>query len=314
MPVGDPLEIGRRGAIGPRIPGRVARRPDTDAGFAAVIRVPAMSTARWAAPEIDRLVLSVNGAVGPRHGERLLGVAREAGLDALAPLPNLAGFIRAGTLTDEIATLRMRYADPAAILANLGDLVDRGVLERRGDRYVAAERLLPLLDALDEAVTDVASSTWARHGELVEAVSTAAARIGAAAGPDHVVAVTRRDLGDPDDPSFRLLGRLITVRLIRQHDHAVSWIGRHLTAAEMPVMTDLWHGDAVEPDRPGLGALVERGYAEVDPVRLTARGRRVRDAIEDDTNALAQRAFDALGEDDGAEFVDGLRRLPSATD
>ena len=282
-------------------------------GFVLRIRVPAMSTARWAAPEIDRLVLSVNGAVGPRHGERLLGVAKEAGLDALAPLPNLAGFIRAGTLTDEIATLRMRYADPTVIRAGLGDLVDRGVLKRNGDRYAATERLVPLLDALDEAVTDVASSTWARHAELVDAVSSAADRVGEAAGADHVVAVAHRDLGDPDDPSFRLLRRLITVRLVRQHDHAVAWIGRHLTAAEMPVMTELWHGDVVDSDRPGLAGLVERGYAELDPVRLTARGRRVRDAIEDDTNALAQRAFDVLDDEDGAELVDGLRRLPSAT-
>ena len=33
---------------------------------------------------------------------------------------------------------------------------------------------------------------------------------------------------------------------------------------------------------------------------------------EDDTNAFAQRSFEVLGEEAGAELVDGLRRLPSA--
>ncbi len=173
--------------------------------------------------------------------------------------------------------------------------------------------MAPLLDAIAEAQASVVSSAWGPHPELMATVSDHAARVGAAAPADHLVAVAHRQIAEPEDPAPRLLRRLTTLRYLRQHDHAAAWLGRHLTATEMPVFTALWHDETVEDDRPGLASLVDRGYAEADPVRLTARGRRVREAIEDDTNAFAQRSFDVLGDEAGAELVDGLRRLPSAT-
>jgi DNA-binding MarR family transcriptional regulator len=273
-----------------------------------------MSTARFAAPEVDRLVLSASAGVGQRHGERLRGIATELGLDGVSPLPtNVAPFLLAGVLTEQIATLRMRYADPAMVTGHLAGLVEKGLAMRQGDRFAATDRLVPLLDAIAEAQASVASSAWGTHAELVATVSDHAARVGAAAAADHLVAVAHRQIAEPEDPSARLLRLLTTLRYVRQHDHGSAWLGRHLTAGEMPVFTALWHDEAVEADRPGLSSLVQRGYAEADPVRLTARGRRVREAIEDDTNAFAQRSFDVLGEEAGAELVDGLRRLPSAT-
>jgi DNA-binding MarR family transcriptional regulator len=274
-----------------------------------------MSTARFTAPEIDRLVLSANAGVGQLHGERLRGIAAELGLDGVAPLPtNVAPFLQAGVLTEQIATLRMRYADPVMVTGHLAGLVEKGLAVRReDDSYAATERMVPLLDAIAEAQASVVSPVWGPHPELMATVSDHAARVGAAAPADHLVAVAHRQIAEPEDPAARLLRRLITLRYVRQHDHAAAWLGRHLTATEMPVFTALWQDEAVEADRPGLASLVERGYAEADPVRLTARGRRVREAIEDDTNAFAQRSFDVLGEEAGAELVDGLRRLPSAT-
>ena len=41
-----------------------------------------MELAREAAPEIDRLVLSVNGIASTRLDEQLLGPARELGLES----------------------------------------------------------------------------------------------------------------------------------------------------------------------------------------------------------------------------------------
>jgi DNA-binding MarR family transcriptional regulator len=272
-----------------------------------------MSTARVAAPEIDRLVLSVHAAVAPRHGDRLRALAAEVGLDGVSPLPNnVAPFLRAGVLTEHVATLRMRYADPAMVTGHLAGLVEKGLAERDGDAYVATDRMVPLLDAIAAAQASVASSAWGPHPELVATVSDHAVRVGAAAPADHVVAVAHRQIVEPDDPAARLLRRLTTLRYVRQHDHAAAWLGRHLTAVEMPVLTALWHDEDVDDDRPGLASLVERGYAERGPASVTARGRRVREAVEDDTNAFAQRSFDVLGDEAAAELVDGLRRLPSA--
>lgn len=42
--------------------------------------------------EIDRLVLGVNRQVGPRHGEWLMKVARDLGLDSLELIPHLGEF------------------------------------------------------------------------------------------------------------------------------------------------------------------------------------------------------------------------------
>ena len=43
---------------------------------------------------------------------------------------------------------------------------------------------------------------------------------------------------------------------------------------------------------------------------LTAAGRELREAIEDDTDARAQRSFDVLDSDAAGEFLDALRTLP----
>ncbi|CAN5402378.1 MAG: helix-turn-helix domain-containing protein [Acidimicrobiia bacterium] len=271
-----------------------------------------MTTAQLAAPEIDRLVLSLNSAVGARHGAHLGALAGDLGLDGLGMLPGLGDFLAAGVLCDRIAASRMRYRHPDEITGWLGDLVAKGLAERRDGVYAPTERSTPLLGALAEAVTDVASSAWGGHPELVGTIGAAASRVAAAVPSDHIVAATHRDIPEPDDPSGRLFRRLSTLRYIRQHDHVEAWRRRHLSAEEMTVMTPLWHDQRVDLTHPGLAALVAKGYAETGPSRLSDKGRRVRDAIEDDTNTWAQQSFDVLDPPAAAGFVDSLRRLPSA--
>ena len=67
-----------------------------------------MGIAREAAPEIDRLVLSVRN-LGPERTEHLAELARDQGLETLELLPHFADFLLAGVLTNELAALRMRY-------------------------------------------------------------------------------------------------------------------------------------------------------------------------------------------------------------
>lgn len=76
-------------------------------------------------------------------------------------------------------------------------------------------------------------------------------------------------------------------RHIRQHDHAAAWLGQELTVAEVIAMTGLWNGEDVAPGD-GVSLLVARGLASDDPPAI----------------------FSALGENETAEFLAVLRRLP----
>lgn len=269
-----------------------------------------MSTARTAAPEIDRLVLSVNRAVGPRHGPQLQALAAEVGLDSLEMLPNLYDFLAAGRLTPELARLRLRYAPGEAVEQRLGEFRDKGLLEEWEGSTGASPVFRPLLDALATARAEVAASAWSNYPDLVATAADAAATVASATSDDHVVAVVHRDMPEPAELEARLFHRLTTLRYIRQHDHAEAWLRRHLTAAEMVAMTELWHGESIDGDHPGLAGLEAKGYTEDGS--LTDQGRQVRQSIEDDTDALAQASFDVLEPVSATALMDALRRLPSA--
>jgi hypothetical protein len=123
------------------------------------------------------------------------------------------------------------------------------------------------------------------------------------------VAAVHRALPAPEDPFLRLHSRLVTLRYIRQHDHAAAWLGEGLTAPEILALTGLWNGEDLAPGE-GLSKLVDRGLASDDPAALTDAGRNMRAEIEADTNDRSQMIFSALGEKQTAEFLTVLRRLP----
>jgi hypothetical protein len=141
-----------------------------------------------------------------------------------------------------------------------------------------------------------------------------AGEIGDAASDDHVVAVAHRRLAQPADPYLLLQHRLVTLRYIRQHDHAIAWLAKGLTAADMVVMTKLWQTNQEGEPGNGLARLIELGFVEGDPPRLSSAGRQVREAIELDTNERAQQTFDVVNQRAANEFLAALRRLPGAID
>ena len=257
------------------------------------------------APEIDRLVLAVNNAV---DGASLSEAAGERVLDWTL-LNGLGDFMVAGVLTEEIATLRSRYRPRDVVLDRLHDLEQQGLLERRGSALAATDELRPLIETLTDARADAASTMWRGHEDDVEQASRTAQALGALASDDHVVAAAHRALPAPEDPFLRLHSRLVTLRYIRQHDHAAAWLGQGLTVAEIVDMTGLWNGEVVAPGH-GLSQLVTRGLASDDPPTLTDAGRNMRMAIEADTNDRSQEILSALGENETAEFLALLRRLP----
>lgn len=269
-----------------------------------------MNLAAAAAPEIDRLVLSVSEGVVRTHGASLVGLARERGLDSLEFLPHLGDFLLADALTRELAMRRLPYAPPERVGRRLDELADKQLIQQRGPALGATDAMRPLLEALITALADVAVTAWRGHEEDVGTASRLAWEIAQAASDDHVVAVVHRAIPQPADPYLRLHRNLVTLRYVRQHDHVMAWRARDLSAPAMMVMTQLWQGGAVDGPGEGLTRLVELGFAIDDPPALTTEGRVTRDAIEDDTNARARETFDVPGEDAAATFLEAVRRLP----
>lgn len=273
-----------------------------------------METAREAAPEIDRLVLSVNGRMGRLHGERLLEVAREGGLDSLELLPHLGDFLLAGALTRELATVRMRYMPREKVEARLDELEGKELIARRNSALAATPALRPVLEAVRQAQGEVARQTWSGHADQVATLTPLVRRVAEAASDDHLVAVVHRNLPEPSDPYLALHTRLVTLRYVRQHDHAAAWAAHGLTPPDMVAMTRLWHEEPLESSDEALARLVTLGYARDDPPRLTPTGAELREDIEADTNRRAQETFDVLDREAAGTLLVGLRRLPGVVD
>lgn len=269
-----------------------------------------MNVARDAAPEIDRLVWSVNRRMEAVHGGELLALARERGLDSLELLSNFADFLLAGTLSPELAILRMRYLPSGRVHRRLEELEGKHLIEHRGANLAATPAMVELLNGMYVARARVAADAWHDHIDEVATATHLAQAINLAASADHVVAAAHRVLPQPDDPYLRLHHCLVTLRYVRQHDHAEAWLSQGLTAPAIVAMTQLWHGNAVEASDDGLAQLVTLGFATAEPPALTAAGSTTRNAIEADTDRRAQASFAVLGDQEAVEFVQTLRNLP----
>ncbi len=268
-----------------------------------------MGIAREAAPEIDRLVLFARN-LGPERNGKLTELARERGLETLELLPNLADFLLAGTLTSELATVRMPYSPPSKVLDRLGELQEKNLISPGEHGLAATSTMRPLLEALLAAQGEVAVEAWGGYDEDVATATDLAGKVRDAASVDHVVAVGHRTLPEPTEPSHRLAHRLVTLRYIRQHDHVAAWRARGLTAPDIVLMTELWQNN--EPAEPNdtPARLLELGFVATDPLRLTVSGREAREAIEAETNERAQMSFDVLDGPEETRFLAALRNLP----
>jgi len=195
------------------------------------------------------------------------------------------------------------------VRARIHELVEQGLVEHRGKALAATDELRPLIGTFMEARADAAAQLWQGHEDDVDQASGMAHELGSLVSDDHVVAAVHHALPEPEDPYLRLHSRLVTLRYARQHDHVEAWLAEGLTAQEIVVMTALWNGEDVASDET-VAQLVARGLASDDPPALTDAGQRMREAIEADTNERSQAIFSALGEDETAEFLAVLRRLP----
>ena len=269
-----------------------------------------MEIAKEAAPQVDRLVWSVNSALGPTYGAELDKIAARQGLDSPDMLVALADFLLEGSLTSTLVVLRMRYTPPITVLQRLEELVARDFVELSRNGLVATPSLRPVLEAVVDGRAAIARSLWEDHGTDVGVVSETARRVSLVASGDHVVAVAHGLLTEPTDGYLRLYQRLQTLRYIRQHDHAAAWQSREISADEIVLLTALWNGSASDGTSRAASKLVDRGLAVGNPLGLTPAGRQLRDEIETDTNLRNQRSFDVLSDDEAMRFSQALRRLP----
>lgn len=268
-----------------------------------------MTLAMSAAPQIDRLVLSVNH---PLAWDDLERAGHDAGLDNLGFVLHWWDFLLAGVLTTELAKLRSRYRTGESIEARIDELQGKGLIESGATGWTASPGLVPLLGLVGEEQRRVATDAWSEHGDVLDEVTAIADELSESATDDHVVAVVHREMPRPDDPFHGLHHRLTTLRYVRQHDHAEAWGAEGLAAQDMVVMTSLWHGEGVDGDPAVLENLGARGYVEGHPPALTEQGLAVRESIEEVTNRRAQTTFDILDDVTGASLLNHLETLPSA--
>ena len=250
-------------------------------------------------------MLAVNDAIDTA---RLSAAAADRVVDWMV-VNQFGDFLAAGSLTQQMATSRSPYRPREVVRARIHELVEQGLVEHRGKALAATDDLRPLIRAFMDARADAAATLWRGHEDDVDQASRTAQELRELASDDHVVASAHRALPAPDDPYLCLHSRLVTLRYIRQHDHVEAWSAYGLTAAAAVAMTALWQGEDVDASA-GLTELVSRDLASDDPPALNDAGRHMRAEIETDTNERAQAIFSALGEDETAEFLAVLRRLP----
>ena len=223
----------------------------------------------------------------------------------------IVDFLATVGIPRRIARLRFRYFPEDQVDARFDQLLELGYLSDVSGSLCATDRLQPVLDVFLRGRITVTDQGW---GDLISDVATAnrlGGRVIEYATSEHEVARLHREVPEPPTPPASLLQRLVTLRYIRQHDHAASWIHRGISPGEMGVLTTVWNGEGLaEKSENAVASLLKRGWLEAGgDVALSAEGREVRDDIETETNERSDRSYSVLG-DDAATFLETLRRLP----
>jgi len=170
------------------------------------------------------------------------------------------------------------------------------------------------LAGIDDAVRRVLGEDWLASPEVAEAADLAATAAAAVDLPGRPLGAANSGVRVPDEPHLRLWQSLTTLREHRGDGHTVALVQRevdgitsHVLAAadgrsdrEWLMRARGWD-DAAWDD--ATARLVERRW--LDEGELTAEGLAMVAAIEADTDRLALRPWQALG-DAGCDRLAGL--------
>jgi hypothetical protein len=170
------------------------------------------------------------------------------------------------------------------------------------------------LAGVDAAVRRVLGADWPASSEATEAADLAATAAAAVDLPGRPLAAANTGLPVPDEPHLRLWQSLTTLREHRGDGHSVALAQRevdgvaaHVLAAAAGRSDRAWlmrarGWDDAAWDR-AVAHLVERRW--LNEGELTAEGLAMVTAIEADTDRLAVRPWQALG-DAGCDRLAGL--------
>ena len=176
------------------------------------------------------------------------------------------------------------------------------------------------LGGVDAAVGRVLGENWPGSAEAAEAASLACVAAAAVDLPGRPLAAANSAVGIPEEPHLALWQSLTTLREHRGDGHnaallqrEVDGVGAHVLAAAAGRSTREWlqrarGWDDAEWDD-AVEALTRRGWLDGD--ELSAEGLAMVAAIEADTDRLALRPWQALGDpgcDRLADLLGPVRR------
>jgi hypothetical protein len=188
------------------------------------------------------------------------------------------------------------------------------------DQVTPAAALEARLAGIDAAVRRVLGPDWPASPEAAEAADLTTQAAAAVDSPGRPLAAANAGVAVPDEPHLRLWQSLTTLREHRGDGHSVALVQRevdgvtaHVLAAAAGRSDREWlmrargWDDAAWDD--AVARLVERRW--LDEGELTAEGLAMVAAIEADTDRLALRPWQALGDaacDRLAQLLTPVRR------
>jgi helix-turn-helix protein len=143
--------------------------------------------------------------------------------------------------------------------------------------------------------------------DVADVVAVLRRGIDAAAGSGRTLYAGVRSLGWPENPLGQLWRACELLREHRGDSHMAVWVTAGLGAVAVNLLTELWLGMPL-----GAYTGMRRGWSEADIAsavadlearglvtsgEITPAGRKFRDDLEDQTDALEQPIIDAIGDD-----------------
>lgn len=282
-----------------------------------------VSYARAVAPHIDRLAIAVH-----HHGQpAALALLREFGLDQASMLIDACPLLLAGPITLGDLAVIDRYVPREELAIGLEQQVEQEILTRdettETPLYSSTTRGRDLLLRLTDLQGATVTALWAVHDDLLPDLASAATWVtdrAAATLPLGLYPAFWRLHAAPTQlgaaPAHLLLARLTALRYLRADAHVLALAAEHLDAAQAATLTALWTRATGAHDEPVADPILEalqlRGLIEhrEDRWSISAAGRVLRDAIEEETDRAAAPPFGALDDADRAAFLQGLAMLP----
>ena len=221
---------------------------------------------------VDSLVIGVHMAVPGRHGASLRPILERWALPNPGVAIDLAEFVLAGSLTDDVALARFPFLPPNTVIDGLSAVR-------------AVGPIAPDLQSFLDTRAETAAVMWPDIASIERATIGAIEALGAAVRP---LAVAYRALPLPDRPPMRLHHLLTGLRYER--------LGAHVQACDRAGLT-----------RPGAVALSTAWSGEGGPI--SAAERELRNRIEVETETGCEPMWSAVTDLDG--WLDGLAMLGS---